>query len=600
MQTSIYVRFIKRLIFLYMIGMSTISTNAQVVSGERRVYYLDATYSMVTNKLWEPCKENLIKAVNSVNDVETELVIVVFADDKDPERHIWHVWEDVATDMGKQNLIEHIKGIQTPVKSSMTNLYRPLVDFYQQQKPDKVNYMFLMTDGGHEQGGDFNAVIDQWNVKTSNLTYGFFVELTEEVSSKEKSARDEARKHIDTQEQLWRVASADVNINLIRLESKATFNIRNDKFIDIKVYFSGEESKMESLLNSLDFSINDPAFCVVKEEISEDNIRLYINTSVDQTLYPEEVSKILNVILNGDDKSFLLTSQIDLTIINAKERTMFFSANELFGKTTHYNAFGWVDAQTIPFESHLDLTFSPDAVADTMCFAKFVIVDKKGVLVPPATMTVSINGQTCVENKFVITPKDGTLDLRIVFADNAKSGTHQYYLRLTDYKLDRIGNTSLKNAGTPDVLKLRVRYDYLMNPLKKRLIYIAIAIITALFFWFLVVKPIKYPRFPQFRKTMLVRQNDHIINQRTVNFKGARRVVFATKKVKQGFLNRLFTGRIDTIVHPTFTAPITFVPRKKKRAMVVGVGYMITPNPIPQSGVAKIINPTTKIEINLN
>lgn len=77
-----------------------------------------------------------------------------------------------------------------------------------------------------------------------------------------------------------------------------------------------------------------------------------------------------------------------------------------------------------------------------------------------------------------------------------------------------------------------------------------ILVISALLLWFIVIKPIKYPRFSKFKKTVLIKKNEVIIAQFTCNFKGARRVIFAAKKQKQSALNKLFTGRIDTIVNP--------------------------------------------------
>lgn len=162
---------------LLLIALSTqITLSAQNITGERRVYYLDATYSMVKpNKLWEPCKKNLIKAIENIEDNNTELVVVVFADDKNPNKKVWKEWEEKATSAGKDKLIHNIEQLSLPVKSSMTNLYDPWMDFYSQTKSDKVNYMFLMTDGEHEQGGNFIQAIDKWSQNTSHLTYGFLL-----------------------------------------------------------------------------------------------------------------------------------------------------------------------------------------------------------------------------------------------------------------------------------------------------------------------------------------------------------------------------------------------------------------------------------------
>ena len=74
-----------------------------------------------------------------------------------------------------------------------------------------------------------------------------------------------------------------------------------------------------------------------------------------------------------------------------------------------------------------------------------------------------------------------------------------------------------------------------------------------------------------------------------VVFKGARRVVFSDRKIKQSFWNRLFAGEVRTYVNPLFVGKLTFIP-KKKNAMCFGEGYNINPNPIPRSGIANMEN----------
>lgn len=306
----------KKICIALVLAFVCIFAYSQNPSGERRVYYLDATYSMVSNKLWDPCKDNLIKAIKNVDDVNTELVVVVFADDRNASKKVWKKWEDKATDDGKLKLLSNIKGLQLPVKSSMTNLYDPLMDFYSEAKPEKVNYMFLMTDGGHEQGGDFFGAIDQWGGRTSFLSYGFFVELTDNVGSGEVASRDKARTHIDLQTEntgrIWRVSSADVNINLIRLDQNVTFNVRNDAYVDIPVHFSGKNS---SVINDLKFKFEDNGdFEVGEVDVLNDNIRVYIKKhKVDIHRYPINSTATLNVSFdNVHDKTFLLTTNSPL------------------------------------------------------------------------------------------------------------------------------------------------------------------------------------------------------------------------------------------------------------------------------------------------
>lgn len=590
--------FVKMYLLLWIGLLGHFGVYAQNLSGERRVYYLDATYSMVLNNLWEPSKENLIEAIKNIEDVNTEIVVVIFADDRNPQKKIWKKWEEKATTSGKNLLIKNIQELDDPVKSSMTNLYDPLVNFYSQTKPNKVNYMFLMTDGGHEQGGDFIQAIDSWKERTNNsLTYGFFVELTENVSQSEVKARDLARKHIDLQnERLWRVSSADVNINLIRLENSVTFNVRGDKYVDIPLYFSGKE---KSRVEELTFSIDDSNFKVRDVEFLDNSIRLYINSFVNIHQYPANSEIPLTVELNSsDDKTFLLTNKINIKCLNKKENVMFFSDNQIDGEVEFYDSFAWSDANIQPYTATIDLDFSEDALNDSECFVELAVVDNNGKILSPSDVKFSFNGVPSEDNKVKLTPADKSLQLSISFPENTESGVYQGYLMPTVYKMDRIGNIELDSSSEYPFV-WRVEYDVLMNPLLKALIWLGIIIVALLLLWFLVIKPMLFPRFGNFRKMVIVKKNGTVVANFTVNFKGAKKVVFASAKVKQGFFNRLFTGRIDTVVNPAFDNPILFLPKNKKSAIVKGQNYLVMPNPIPQSGVAEISTLDKKMSVKL-
>lgn len=575
---------------------------AEEPSGERRVYYLDATYSMVSNKLWEPCKENLINAINNIEDVNTELVVVIFADDRADSKRIWKKWEEKASDDGKNSLIKNIREAPLPIKSSMTNLYTPLVDFYSEVNPDKVNYMFLMTDGGHEQGGNFYGAIDQWSLRTNERTYGFFVELTDNVGGGEIVARDKARGHIDRQTEkcrrIWRVSTADVNIDLIRLETTAIFNIRNDKYIDIPLHFSG---KNDSAIKSLNFTFGDSSdLRISRTEITNNNIRLFIEHDIDIHNYPAQSTALIYVSLpSNNDRTFLLTNQIRVNCINKKELALFLSPNKLSGKVKHYDQFAWVSARTMPSEYTIDLDFSQDAIQDGQAYVELGVTDNNGAMLPPSSIIISANGEQCINNIISLSSKDKILNLTISFPDGTKRGMHQGYLKVLKHKLDRIDNLNLTDTPEANVIAWRVRYIHTMNPLARVLLWVATLLCIFIALWFLVIKPTKYPRFPRFRKTILIKRDGGIISQFTVNFKGARKVVFATMRIKQSFLNKLFTGRIDTIINPAFEETITFTPRKGKKAMARGNGYIFNPNPIPQSGTTTISHTTNNLTINL-
>lgn len=54
-----------------------IDVGAQNIIRERRVYYLDATYSMINpSKLWDPVRNDLAKAINAIEDETTEIYVI--------------------------------------------------------------------------------------------------------------------------------------------------------------------------------------------------------------------------------------------------------------------------------------------------------------------------------------------------------------------------------------------------------------------------------------------------------------------------------------------------------------------------------------------
>lgn len=148
--------------------------------------------------------------------------------------------------------------------------------------------------------------------------------------------------------------------------------------------------------------------------------------------------------------------------------------------------------------------------------------------------------------------------------------------------------------------QVTVRCDNL-TPWAKIGIGIGSGILLLLLLWFILIKPAKYRTFKKLRKQMLLQKNGKIIEQRNIEFMGARQIVFADKQVKQSFLNRLFTGKIVTYISPEFTAPVTMQPmRNRKDAYVKALGYTVTPNPMPKSGIATLENKELGIFITLN
>lgn len=268
-----------------------------------------------------------------------------------------------------------------------------------------------------------------------------------------------------------------------------------------------------------------------------------------------------------------------------------------FGTVEYYPSFLWVDSNITPVTKTFDFDFSQDA-KDNNSFAEFQFVDNEGKPISPKTMQVTIDGKQIENNRFRINSDVTSKELTFTFSPEAEKGKHQGYLKLISHNLDRLDSQPLANNQQVDAFQWTLNYDKGINPLAKVLMWIGFLILVLLALWFFALRPILYPHFAKFTKSVLIEKDGKIVGQLNFAFKGARKVIFYNQKKKQSFWNKLFIGEIRTLVNPNFVSELTFVPRKKN-ANAHGVGYTIQPNPIPRSGIAKITYSQEKLIITL-
>ena len=280
---------------------------------ERRVYYLDCSYSMKTNGIWDDVRENLKKAIDNINDERTELIVIPFADNPSPNPTLKPM-VGYATSAGKEKLKSQIDALPMN-KNTMTYHYIPLNDFYNHRVNEKlVTYMFLMTDGQDEdsQQRTLKQLLPQWGSKYGNSqVYGFYVMLHNQAMN---SAID---KVVKKQDHLWIVEKANVNVNLIRLETSAIYNAKNEDNFNIKI-LSGDVSGKT-------FDCNFPANCpysVRKTEVILNQLKVWVQKPSGQKL-PENANYILSIKMNNREEfDFLVTEKIPVQCEYKPERSL--------------------------------------------------------------------------------------------------------------------------------------------------------------------------------------------------------------------------------------------------------------------------------------
>lgn len=581
---------LKKYLLLLILILVGISLSAQDNKKVRRVYYLDATYSMINpEQLWDPVRKDLEQAINAIQDQTTEIYVIAFGADKGEKLH---VWSDVATSTGKKNIISGFMSYQ-PQKNTMTYLDRPLQDFYSNHIPSqRTTYCFLMTDGKDENVNTsiFPNLLAQWEYYSQNKdVYGFYVALNDAAADKS------VRNIILTQDKLWLVKSANVNINTIRLDNNAISNIRQDNRIEIPI----RDGSLAGLNVVADADPIDGVE-IGKCSITDGKLCIDFNVTGDMSTMPDKQSINIGLSLsNASEFDILLTDKVSATFNNKKEKVMKTPVGQIkMGEVMHYDEFWWKPRFVQPLQYKLAFEMSPDAKANPKSYAELEFVYNDGEPIDLEKMVVVINEDTLKNNKFKVSPDCLVADIAISFVSDAETGKHQGYIKLGNNNLDRVNNTELSDKDKLEVCQWTIRNNKKTNPLKVAVLSIAAFIIALVLLWFIIFRKIFYPKFGSIQKTFIIPNATPLI----VKFKGARQVVISAKHNKrQSLWNRFWTGKIIYKTHPAFNTPISFKPMRERQILTNTLNdYIVSPNPMPGIGSATIINKANNQKIIVN
>lgn len=283
---------------------------------ERRVYYIDCSYSMKTNGIWDEVRGNLKKAIEAIKDETTEVLVVPFAFDTQHHTKL-NGEHSLATSGGKAHLIKYIDKLPMQ-KATLTFHSDPIRDFYKHRVLDNgVTYMFLMTDGQNEEKprNAFQQEIEKWNSKYKGRNvYGFYVMLNPQARN------DAVESAIESQDNFWSVQTADVNINFIRLDDRATYNARNDKYFDVPIRSGNVNGKC---LNA-QFT-TDSTLLVTRAEVTGNKLRVHTKLAdgIDVYSLPSEQECQLNIKISGKGMLDILgTERVAVKCLSKPERSL--------------------------------------------------------------------------------------------------------------------------------------------------------------------------------------------------------------------------------------------------------------------------------------
>ena len=297
---------------------------AQSKLHERRIYLFDVTKSMVgqgvvqTPVIFNEVRQNLIDAVDEIEDPLTEIIIIPFTDK--PHSIIKGCISQ------KDSLKREIGKIN--VRSGDTNISSAWETGVSFLDSTKVNYLFLLTDGLHNNGPSIDelyAQLNRWNdLRRNHYYFAFYVMLTE------NAVEQNIRNITQNTPQMWSIQTLNIKAALIRTSLAQRSNIFENK--TIRVQFVSNNSKV--FLDDLDvrFSLQENPYYEVLDTKQDTNVssiyEFEIKEKIEKISIPTEATLTLHINHNQDKYPlvFFTPEDIDFRIIYRGVRKMTFIA----------------------------------------------------------------------------------------------------------------------------------------------------------------------------------------------------------------------------------------------------------------------------------
>lgn len=288
----------------------------------KRIYVFDVTKSMIgegkingkygTPKVFSQLKDDLVSTItgSSICD-DDEIVIIPFT----------NTTFDKIMGYGRDRnrIADEVKNLTT--KSGDTNIVDAWLAGLKEIDQNKINLLFLMTDGIHNCGPDVNELyrsLEQWDDNANNLAFYFMLTKNAESDKIDSIAKNKATMEI--------VHSSDIKINILQLSSNYKVNVKgNNNYEGIINARSGSCNPTE--LKHVTMQMVDTTnYYIADSQIFTDKIILTLSTHKDKNSLPISSQNTITFTWNdnkGDNtKTYIMPKTITLQIDNLDTRTM--------------------------------------------------------------------------------------------------------------------------------------------------------------------------------------------------------------------------------------------------------------------------------------
>lgn len=285
---------------------------------EKRIYLIDLTRSMEgfngSEDIFDTVKRQLKNAIMSLTDTTTQVVLIPFTD-----RPLDFVDKTIAN---KVELLDYIENLET--KRGDTNILSAWQKGVEQLDPNKVNYLFMLTDGVHNTGEPIENLYNElgtWHdITQGKYQFAFYVLLSQHARE------EEICDIVENSKQMWLVPSLNIDTDFILGKLNLSVNIINTNKVKLHLTCTNPEIFNDGFNIKLSIPENEYYKIVNASRVLDADgfITFEIEKLKPQNELPVSYSTVLKV--NYDKNKFPLVfftpEEYNLTIDNIGTRTM--------------------------------------------------------------------------------------------------------------------------------------------------------------------------------------------------------------------------------------------------------------------------------------
>ncbi|QXP71261.1 VWA domain-containing protein [Polaribacter sp. R2A056_3_33] len=339
-----------KLLPILILALVSLQSNSQNFKKEKRIYMLDITKSMWGSgdniDIFEEVKNALYKGIAEIKDPETVVTIIPFQ-----ATHTYEILQSWTFKAGNITKLKEIKSkidfynVNT-VPGGYTDIYSALKKAKENIDKDRINYIFLLTDGEQSKIPsatkktskiDFSVVdlkksLNNWcDFSMNRNSHLFYVMLS-------KEAINESIVNIINEEcNAYIVQGTNMNIAFVKPKTKRLKLNLHDEPTDIEINLEANNWGYLKEDTFIDLDLDDNSiFELVNDKVKIESKKLVIKLKNKGDLSFLELQKISDIesnlllTLSTKDDLKILNPEINIIVKNHKERilTLEFSEDE--------------------------------------------------------------------------------------------------------------------------------------------------------------------------------------------------------------------------------------------------------------------------------